>query len=114
MLLQFFRRVLDSKGFPFPNSRVEQKINLVLTPYHPVLSVDRCEIDEDYSNEQVLDVRIHDAEKNKNAIFHVSIGVKKGRPFCEVVGSTNNSKKSNIKRITAQWREAPVKCVPNK
>ena len=88
------------------NKQGEQKVRLVLSPSHPVLDCSRLEVEGIcgvVNKDEVLHVRIKDDDTGKTAHFHVSIGVKRGRPFCEVAGMTD--RKSNIKSVTATWRE---------
>jgi len=105
MKLEFFRRVRDGL------QKVEEP-HLDLSPYHPVLDCERVEV-EGHSgvekNEEVLHVRVYDAEKDKTAHFHIGIGVRRGRPFCEVSAMTEG--KSVVKRATATWRDSALSSI---
>jgi hypothetical protein len=95
--------------FQIPASEGKTTVELRLAPYHLVLDCDRVEVEGQTGvekNEEVLHVRVYDRDKDKTAHFHVSVGVRRGRPFCEVAAMTEG--KSVVKRATATWRDAAL------
>ena len=80
---------------------------LGLRPQHPMLTVDRTEVDKDLSQQmaylppEVLHIRVVDGDRA--AHFHVRVGVKKGRPFVEVCGLGRDSTTDHVKKTVGAW-----------
>ena len=75
-----------------------------MRPSHPVLDVDRAEVDTgaDGRLTEVLHIRVHDGDKI--AYFHVSLVVVKGRPILDISASNGKSSVIRRKKVTATWR----------
>jgi hypothetical protein len=67
------------------------------------MDLERCEAEHDWSNTEVLHVRITDPDTGKIAHVHFSVGIKNGRPYGEVVTIRENDE--SRKSATATWRQ---------
>ena len=70
----------------------------------PLVTIDRLEIED--KAEEIVYVKITDTPKEKEAHFHLVVGIRNGRPYAEITAIAKNPHSDKRTSRTAPWKNS--------